>query len=476
MDIKEQFRKAPLYLICFVVLTVPVIFGAVHPIVYASYSAIVLLGLGSFLCFAYPLPDQEVSLIPKYWLLPLISILIFCVFQSIPLPLSLIEVLSPARAERVAMVNRLAQTSQASVTISEHGQLSLAPTILLFSLVIYYCALKMVLLREEKFFRTLSVIIVLIGSMEALYGLFQFVSPRIGILWLPLTGGRASHGTIIYRNQYASFLNMCWPLAIALASVHLQSFLKEMPLSKKKKSIKERIRRMDETVKYAPLYFLATGIMLLSVIFSLSRGGMIAMLLVMVLLNFYLPISRKNKLIFIGLLIFFISSYGALLGLDTVITRFDSIGQSGATRFETYMASIPMLMDHVLTGIGFGSYSLLSPVYLKGFPPNIQWDHVHNEYLQLTIELGVPFATVFFLWLGAVMSSVGLKLFKIVGDQPENLDASIIIAGGAFCGLMGFLAHGLADFGWRLPANLFYAVTLAALISYGLEKGNRYGS
>lgn len=476
MNIKEQFGKAPSYLVWFVLLTVPIIFGAVHPIVYASYSAIVLLGLGSFLCFAYPFPEQETSLIPRLWLLPLLLILFFCVFQSVPLPLSWIEVLSPARAERVAMVNTLAKTSQTFVTLSEHGQLSLPPTILLFSLIIYYCTLRVLLLREDKFFRILYLIIIIVGVFEALYGLFQFLSPRIGILWLPLTAGRASHGTIIYKNQYASLLNMCWPLALAGASVHLQNFLKPGSTNRRKKTIKERIRRMDEKAKYAPLFFLATGIILLAVLFSLSRGGMIAMLLVMILLNFYLPISRKAKLVFIGLFVFFISAYGALLGLDTVMHRFDTIGQAGTKRFDLYLSSIPMLMDHALSGIGFGSYSLLSPVYLKGFPPNIHWDKVHNEYIQLTIELGIPIATVLFVWLAAAMSIAGVKLFKIVGNRSEKLGASVIIAGGAFCGLIGFFVHGVADFGWRLPANLFYAVTLAALVSYGLEKGRKYAS
>ena len=35
--------------------------------------------------------------------------------------------------------------------------------------------------------------------------------------------------------------------------------------------------------------------------------------------------------------------------------------------------------------------------------------------------------------------------------------------------LLGFLIHGLIDFGWRLPANSLYAVTLVALISYAIQ-------
>jgi hypothetical protein len=40
--------------------------------------------------------------------------------------------------------------------------------------------------------------------------------------------------------------------------------------------------------------------------------------------------------------------------------------------------------------------------------------------------------------------------------------------------LVGFLAHGLVDFGWRLPANLVYAATLLAIIDATAtkKKGN----
>jgi hypothetical protein len=45
----------------------------------------------------------------------------------------------------------------------------------------------------------------------------------------------------------------------------------------------------------------------------------------------------------------------------------------------------------------------------------------------------------------------------------------MIMATAAFCGIIGFLAHGLVDFGWRLPANVFYAMTLLALCTASLE-------
>lgn len=469
MNIQGQLNKIPAYLFFFILLTVPILFGAIHPVVFASYTAVVLVGVGGWLCFSTPLSDAESGTISKKWLIPLILVLIFAAFQSIPVPLAFLEVISPSRAERVEILNTLAQTTQEYASISEYGLMGLTSTILLFALLVYFCGLKRVLHQNITNHRTVYLLIIILGTFEALYGLFQFLSPRIGILWLPLTGGRAAHGTIIYKNQFASFMNMCWPLAIAAATIHLQSLMHTSNRKKRKIPLKERIRRMDEKAKLVPLFLLATGIMLLSVLFSLSRGGIIAMLLVMIFLNVFLPITRKIKVVFLGLFVLFVSAYGALLGLENVISRFDSIGQSGATRFDTYMASIPMLLDHAWSGIGFGSYALLSPVYLKGLAGNIQWDHSHNEYLQLMLELGIPASLIIFFWLLAAMIFSGVKLSRLLRNRTQTVHSAVIIAGGAYCGLVGLLAHGVVDFGWRLPANLFYAVTLAALVSYGIE-------
>lgn len=465
MNIQTQLSKIPLYIACSLLATVPLLFGAVHPIVSAGYVFLVLVGLGSWLCFC--VPEQEPSLIAMPWLLPLLLLLVYTVVQSIPLPLSWIEFLSPARALRVEMVNALAGTQQNFVSLSDHGLFSLTRVALLAALLIYFLGLKALMRNDDKIGRILFLIIIAVGVFEALYGLFQFLSPQVGILWLPLKA-RAASGTIIYKNQYASLLNMCWPLALAGAAICLTGTPKHPRKKSRHQTLRARIRRMDDTTKRAPLFFLATGIMLLAVLFSLSRGGIISMFLVMLLLNFFLPLSRKLRFIFLGLLGVFLYGYGSLLGLDTLISRFNNIGASGSSRWEIYQASLSMLMDHWVSGVGLGSYSLLSPVYLKGIALGGHVDKAHNEYLQLAIEIGVLPVFFFFTWLACAMMMACKRLVTNIKKSGEQNDPLLIIGSGAFCGLIGFFIHGFVDFGWRLPANLFYAVTLAALLSHSI--------
>lgn len=227
---------------------------------------------------------------------------------------------------------------------------------------------------------------------------------------------------------------------------------------------------MGDKEKLIPIFFFATGIILLAVLFSMSRGGMISMLLVMLLLNVFLPLSRKVKLRFFTLFCFFTIAYGSLLGLDTLVARFDNIDVAGSSRLKIYLSSLPLLMDHWLSGTGLGSYSLLSPIYLKGISSTAHFDKAHNEYLQLAIEFGIPAALLFFTWLASTMVFAGKYLFQNKAGEDGKIDFVIVVGGAAFCGLLGFFFHGVADFGWRLPANLFYAVTLAALVSHATTK------
>ena len=131
-----------------------------------------------------------------------------------------------------------------------------------------------------------------------------------------------------------------------------------------------------------------------------------------------------------------------------------------------------MLWDHWLTGIGIGSYALLSPLYLKGFPTNILYDRVHNEYLELLIELGIPVASLLFGWI--LMGMLNLLAPLVFRQKYQDVERNRRVLGiAAFCGLIGFLVHGLVDFGWRLPVNLVYCATLLAICVCSLQPETR---
>ena len=452
----------PRLAVLFVLATVPLLFGAVHPIVQSVYVCLVLVGLGGWLL----LRRAEPTPIAWRWLVPVLVLLAWAAVQSLPLPIGLVEWLSPARAERMHQVALLAGDTRSLITLSDQGAASLQQVILFLALLVYFLALRTLLREDPPFLAVVAGVIALVGAGEALYGLFQFLRPQLGVLWLSISQ-RAAQGTIIYKNQYAALLNLCWPVACAMAVAALGRIF-TVDTRRSSRRFGQMLRNLNRENRLAGLYLLAVGMMLLAVLFSLSRGGIIAMLVVLFTLDLTLPLSRRTKLVVAGILLAFLGGYGLLLGLDTVVNRFNAIDQSGLNRLNIYLASLPMVHEHWLTGIGLGSYDLLSPVYLKGMPAQIHFDHAHNEYLEFAVELGLPAAALLFGWLAAMMVLAGRRLGRLHCSGARHSTA-VIVGTAAFAGLIGLFVHGWADFGWRLPANLFYAVTLAALLATALE-------
>lgn len=466
-----QPEKLAQALVLFLLATIPLIFGAVHPIVQAAYTFLILVGLGAWLLYAEP--ELSWKKLSSFWLAVPIILMSYMVLQSLPLPLSVVEFVSPARAIRINMVNRLAGTQLTAASISDNGIIGLQNAIFVFSLLLYYFTLITLFGRNRKFIKGLLYVVAGVGIFEAVYGLLQMMNPGAGILWLPIISKGAAHGSIIYKNQYASLLNMCWPLTLAGGLIFLEPLKEMVKRNSQKSKVQDFLQSLSLVNIQAPLFFFATGAMILAVLFSLSRGGILVMLLLLVLLNLFLPPSRKIKLFLTILLLVFLGGYGSLVGLDEVFRRFNTIDNSGLTRLHLYISSLPLLVDHWLTGIGFGSFRLLSGVYLKGFPENLLFDRAHNDYLELAIELGLPMAALFFVWLLSGIIGTGKKMLQKSRGIHDGHQKTTIVGCAAFCSLLGFLIHGLVDFGWRLPVNALYAVTLLALISYTIRDSAR---
>jgi O-antigen ligase len=462
---KNVLQRAAAYLVYGIVATIPLIFGAVHPIVLGVYVFAIFTGLGGWILLCHPKGTIQP---PTFFTAVPLFLAAYLLLQSVPIPLDWLELLSPHRAARVQMVNVLAGTDLRHISLSENGPVGLYRFFFLIAAMLYYFSVKRLIVGIHNFQEILVFCLVGVGTFEAIYGLIQFINPHIGILWLS-NPQRAAHGTIIYKNQYASLLNMIWPLAFASGICCYIGKRQKYFHDGIRHRMKGHIEELSTTKIQAPLMIFAAGTMILATLFSLSRGGILVMILVALMLVIVLPFSKTAKIGTMTVFVCLIAAYGAMLGWNTLVSRFDSLDDSGSQRLDIYLLSLPMLTDHWLTGIGIGSYELLSPLYLKGFPANIIYDSVHNEYLELAIELGLPAAALFFAWILAGMMKLMTGLILMQKIRNLDLDRRVIGA-AAFCGLCGLLVHGLVDFGWRLPVNVIYCSTLLAICVCSLQQ------
>ena len=271
LDIEKvlPFEKPVKLLVFFLVATLPLLFGAVHPIVQGLYTFLMLVGLGGWMLYAAPeLSGNDVS---WSWLAIPLILIGYVALQSLPLPLPVLEILSPARAARVEMVNVLTHSGRTTASLSENGIIGVLNAIFFLSLLIYYVSLTLLLRRNKNFLVGILYILASIGLIEGIYGLLQAMNPGTGVLWLA-NKTQAAQGTIIYKNQYAALLNMCWPLAVAGGLLFLEPG-QGAEKRNRNKNLLQRVAHSFSLVKMqVPFFFFAAGIMILGVIFSLKAA------------------------------------------------------------------------------------------------------------------------------------------------------------------------------------------------------------
>ena len=445
----------------YILATIPLLFGAVHPLIQGIYSSAILLSSGIWLVLNFEtVRSNKVTFMT---VIPLIF-LAFILFTSIPLPVQIVKILSSTRAEILLQALDIGQLNDVNSTLSYYSPASQFYAIYGFALFLFYISTSNLLEADDRVTKTLW-IITFVGVFEAVYGLLQALIPSIGVLWLHTNVGAegCARGTIIYRNQYAAFLNMCWPMSLALGISLYRPIVERFIFFKKKKKTMTVTDRLLFLFQKAAIPLWSSAFMILAVIFSRSRGGIIVMMILAFLLIVFLPLSRRAKITTGSIYSIFVLIYGGAIGFQNVIARFLTFYDSALGRFTLWIDSLSMLKDHIITGIGMGTYGLMSPVYLSLVPDTAWYDHAHNEYVELLVELGLPMMLFIVIWLvwGFVQY---LQKIRTIQSSSIAMEVSKIIAICSFVGILGLLFHGFVDFVWHIPANIVYALTLLAIL------------
>ncbi|MCI5164734.1 MAG: hypothetical protein D3903_01275 [Candidatus Electrothrix sp. GM3_4] len=476
MNNELKFQKTAQYAVLFLLGTIPFLFGAVHPIVTGVYTSFILLILGSWLIL-------NVSHVSKRQLFSVGHILFFLfifgiILSIIPIPMGWLSLLSPARTSFLQTTNQLAGTGIQYAPMGYNSTAGTMTAVFLFALLLYVANLKILLKADRTFLKKILYVCIGVGLLEAIYGILQSVNPHLGVLWLNDTkqfNGMA-RGTIIYKNQYAALLNMIWPLAVGAALLQFKRIPRKKIAPSRRNTSRRKSKKKHSAVDLTTnrrlrgfLFLFLASVIMLAVLFSQSRGGIISMTLILSVLLALLPVSLKNKFLLFGFFLLFTLSYGSIIDFNSVLDRFMLIYQGGQGRFNIWLSSLPMLQDHLLVGTGIGSYILLSAVYLKQFPENITFDRAHNDYLEFAIELGLPFFLFFLCIFITFFLLLIKKIWPYTRAKVSNLPSPALLSIISTAAIIGFVVHGTVDFGWRLPANLLYFSTLLTLAQHGAQ-------
>ncbi|MCP3930118.1 MAG: O-antigen ligase family protein, partial [Bacteroidetes bacterium] len=346
-------KKISFQLYLLLLIFTPLAFGSSE--LWAKLIMVVLICLSS--CFYYfsKLSNSK-KLIRVPGLLPLLLLLGWMILQIIPLPVNVVKLISPNTYEVYRPILDIGNNAS-WITLSVNVKNSLLELIRISGYVLFY-VMTIQLLKESKYLQKIIWTMVYCGSAIAFIAIFQkLITPDaiFGLRAAPET--TFPIGPWVNRNQYAGFVAMILPFVIAL-------FLYYQPVVNEKDSLRIKIVKFLSMALSGRQAFLGLSMIILifSVILSLSRGGVIA--IVVSLLSFFILISfKKNRNIkWSALVVIICIIFGGLwAGLDQLLVRFDNIvhefsGTGGAGRIHVWQDSLEIIRDFFLTGTGFGTF------------------------------------------------------------------------------------------------------------------------
>ena len=316
--------------------------------------------------------------------------------------------------------------------------------------------------------------LVSLGGALAFCSLLDYLTGDGWLLWWrdSPAGGRLS-GTFYNADHFAAWLAMLiclgfgYLLARRLGDAQLGTLLRS------------RERREEVIRHYLP--FIGLVVMAVALVFTLSRGGVLSLLLTLLILFVLLgQLGRiRWSLAVAGALVVVALGYAAWIGLEPFLARVRHADY--ANRWVLAFTTLPMLRSFPFLGVGLGAfgdiYGHYQPAVLA--PGKLEAGYAHNDLLQLLVELGI-FGTVpvlLMVWrvsrdlLGAHL--LGRASCPVEGGEQEGARRhdpfSVGIAIGAVGAVLALLVHSAFDFGAHIPANGVLAATCLGIATVALH-------
>lgn len=333
-----------------------------------------------------------------------------------------------------------------------------ATTVLFFLAVSFLIAANFFDSRERL--RTLVTFLVVYGLVLAVFSLIQHLTWDGRFYWFRETKQYSVFGPFVNRNHYAGYMAMLIPVPVGL--IFNRGVRKEAWL----------------------LFGFAAAIMGLTVVVSLSRGGMVSVLAGLI---FVATMSGRRGLVrgesgerrsrgaavrsrlkvrmaAVAALALAIAVGVVWIGAEGVINRaaqtIDSQTPTKTNFFGrnwVWRDTLTMFSSNPLLGVGLGAYETVYPMYTRSNGYMVV-QYAHNDYLQLLSDTGI---------LGGVVGVWFLVLlFRAITRGTRSADPLMSgLALGCGGGIFSILVHSLFDFNLQIPSNCLLFLLLTAVVS-----------
>ncbi|MFM9965089.1 MAG: O-antigen ligase family protein [Planctomycetaceae bacterium] len=391
------------------------------------------------------------------WVEPLLLAIVGVgLLQITPLPPGLLRLVSPQHAKLLPSWSGDAEAAGSlgtwqtlSLNVGESRQ---ALIVGLSYIALFFVATQR-LRRVDDIERLLKWIGASAGLM-ALFGIVQWLTSNGQFYWFydyPLTTtGHRLKGAFTNRNHFAEFLALgsapllWWILkTLEQRSVTANSFGRA------------EARHNDDTLLGGLLLML--GALVFAALFSLSRGGTVALgvsLIVMLGALFHAGrLSARVVSVLLGISLISGSLFLAF-GSEKVVDRLDNWDSD--ERLAVWDANWQIIRDFPLFGTGLGSHAEACPMYYD--PPfgEVEFTHAENSYLQVASECGV-------LGLSLALLAVACCVKWCWRTIRSRADVRLrVLSAAVSAGLAANLVHALVDYSWFVPGLMVIVILLAA--------------
>lgn len=430
-------------------------FGAVYPWAYIPLAGLAALsGAMGFYTAGKRGP------LPFTVLWPAIAVAAAVAVQLVPLDTSMLARVSPALDPLLATIELGYLQGVAGHTLSVNPESTQRALGLFAAFVFFMVGVTGSLSKGGA--KWLAQAIMVLGVIVALIGIIQrpFASGKIYGFWAPIQDGTRIFGPFVNRNHFAGWMMMALPVTLGLLMAETSRS------SRGTMTRRERLLWLGTNdASRVALLAGATAVMALSLVLTLSRSGIgafgLSIILFACLVYAKAPtVARKRSaLVYLAGLFVLIVIWA---GVDAISARFSSEGSMGISdRSQAWQDAAGVARAFPLTGTGINTYGLAMLVYQQHHL-DFQFNAAHNDYLQVAAEGGWLVA----LPAAALLVAIVLTIRRRFKESQPSLTLWWLRS-GAVTGMVAIGFQEIVDFSLQIPGN---AVLFAALCAIALHR------
>jgi len=425
-------------------------FGAAYPWAYWPL-AVVCAAAG----IIGMLGGREADGVSRYLAFALGAVAVAMLLQMVPLPLSWLQSINPRALPVLADTDfryGAGLTRFHPLSIDPESTGSALALYTSFTLLLFGMTRALAVDHARRFVEAVTVV----GVVLALIGIVQkpmYTGQLLGF-WEPETPS-TPFGPFINRNHFAGWMLMALPLTLALLFGGLEQSLRAV-----KPEWRSRILWLSSPEANRLILLAAAAlVMALSLVMTMSRSGITAMAISLMLTGWIVARGlkgRSRRAVAAYLVALAVTTF-AWAGADVIVARFSDANWSEFNdRRGAWADAVGVASAFRLTGTGLNTYETAARFYQRHDLEQF-YGESHNDYLELMAEGG--------LLVGIPALVCLMLLVREVRRRMKEDPASTVwwVRRGAITGLIAIALQEAVDFSLQLPGNAVLFVILCAI-------------